>query len=188
MKQQLLLAAALVLTSIAAPAADFAGRVVGVIDGDTIDVLSPHMDRQRVRLVAIDAPERGQPFGTRAKQALSDMVYGMDVHVSDHGKDIYGRQLGEVMLGQASANKAMVHLGLAWAYRPKLTDRIYLEIEDKARRERRGLWIDQNPVAPWDFRRQKRSLPVPTTAPNQDIAQPATNEPQFSRTGSGPAT
>ncbi len=166
MMKQLLLTAALLAVSLTSTAADFSGQVVGVIDGDTVDVLSPQLQKQRVRLISIDAPERSQPFGTRSKQALSDMVYGKQVAVVDHGKDMYGRQLGEVMVGTASANKAMVHLGLAWAYRPKLQDNSYVDIENTARQARRGLWADPNPVAPWTYRREKRQKSSSSTASN----------------------
>lgn len=166
MKKQILLVAVLLATSFTSAAADFNGQVVGVIDGDTVDVLSPQLQKQRVRLISIDAPERSQPFGARSKQALSDMVYGKQVMVIDHGKDMYGRQLGEVMVGTASANKAMVHLGLAWAYRPKLQDESYLQIENTARQAQRGLWVDTNPVAPWTYRREQRQKPASGTASN----------------------
>lgn len=166
MKMQFLLAASLWGISLAAASADLAGQVVGIVDGDTVDVVSSDMERHRIRLVSIDAPERTQPFGTRSKQALSDMVYGKHVSVVGHGKDMYGRQLGEVMVGTASANKAMVHLGLAWAYRPNLQDNSYVDIESVARQARRGLWADPGAVAPWTFRREKRQKPSSSTAPN----------------------
>lgn len=166
MKMQFLLAASLWGISLTAASADIAGQVVGVVDGDTVDVVSSDMARHRIRLISIDAPERTQPFGTRSKQALSDLVYGKQVSVVDHGKDMYGRQLGEVMVGTASANKAMVHLGLAWAYRPKLQDNSYLDIESTARHARRGLWADPEPVAPWTYRRAERQKPFTSTAPH----------------------
>ncbi|MFX5839986.1 hypothetical protein ABTE60_21985, partial [Acinetobacter baumannii] len=60
----------------AAQAADFQGKVVGVMDGDTVSVLTGDKTPIRVRLANIDAPEKGQAFGARAKQALSSMTYG----------------------------------------------------------------------------------------------------------------
>ena len=55
----------------------FAGRVVGVTDGDTISVMRDGRS-VRVRLEGIDCPERGQDFGQRAKQFTSDMAFGKD--------------------------------------------------------------------------------------------------------------
>ena len=54
---------------------DFSGRVVGISDGDTISVM--HGGRaEKIRLYGINAPEKGQAFGNRAKQFVSAMVFG----------------------------------------------------------------------------------------------------------------
>jgi endonuclease YncB( thermonuclease family) len=50
-----------------------------------------------VRLECIDAPELKQPYGTRSKQTLSNLVFGRIVRVEDHGRDRYGRLLGRVI-------------------------------------------------------------------------------------------
>ncbi|QOT82231.1 thermonuclease family protein [Cupriavidus basilensis] len=80
---------------VSASAADFSGKVVAVLDGDTIDVL---VDKTpiRVRLAGIDAPEKSQPFGSRSKIALSNLVYAKQVLVQDQGPDRYGRRIGFV--------------------------------------------------------------------------------------------
>jgi micrococcal nuclease len=109
----LYLAVVLVLPCDAA-AAEFRGRVVGVADGDTIRVL---LDGQavRVRLHGIDAPEKGQAFSNRAKQFVSDLVFGKEVNVRDRGLDRYGRTIGEVLLLDGrNVNHEIVRAGLAW--------------------------------------------------------------------------
>lgn len=58
--------------------ADFTGPVVSVLNGDTIEVLNGH-HAERVRLSGIDCPEKGQAYGTRAKQAASELVFGKEV-------------------------------------------------------------------------------------------------------------
>jgi len=74
-------------------AADYTGRVVGVLDGDTIKVL--HNQRpERIRLSGIDCPEKGQAYGNKAKQATSALVFGKEVTLQTHGKDRYGRTIG----------------------------------------------------------------------------------------------
>jgi len=88
------------------------GRVVGVTDGDTITVRTT-TDTIKVRLTGIDTPERGQPFGTKAKQALSGQVFGKDVTVNSSGEDRYGRTLGEIIVGGESVNVWLVRGG--WA-------------------------------------------------------------------------
>src|SRR5512144_707024 len=74
--------------------ADFTGPVVSVLDGDTIEVLH-NTYPERVRLSGIDCPEKGQAFGTRAKQAVSTLVFGKDVILQTHGQDKYGRTLAD---------------------------------------------------------------------------------------------
>lgn len=133
--------------------ADFAGPVIAILDGDTIDVL---IDRQpvRVRLAQIDAPEKRQAFGTRSRQALSALVFRQSVTVADAGRDRYGRVLGTVYVSGVNVNAEMVRQGMAWVYRQYATDRSLFALENEARAGRRGLWADPSPVPPWQFRRQ----------------------------------
>lgn len=148
--------AAILLAVSSAALADFSGTVVRVIDGDTLDVLVANRP-VRVRLAQIDAPERSQAYGARARQALSALVFRRVVTVADVGADQYGRQLGTVFVGGANINAAMVDRGMAGCYRQYATDRSLLRLEELARAARRGLWADPAPVAPWLFRRS----PVP---------------------------
>lgn len=134
--------------------AELAGLVVAVLDGDTIDVL---IDRQpvRVRLAQIDAPEKRQAFGTRARQALASMVFQQSVKVVDTGRDRYGRVLGTVFLSGKNINAAMVEQGMAWVYRQYAKDQALFALEEDARKHGRGLWVDANPIPPWEYRRPK---------------------------------
>jgi micrococcal nuclease len=80
-----------------AQSAEFSGPVVSVLDGDTLEVL--HNNRpERIRLSGIDCPEKGQAYGTRAKQAASALVYGKEVTFQTHGRDEYGLTFGDVIL------------------------------------------------------------------------------------------
>lgn len=137
-------------------AGSIAGRVVGVHDGDTLTMLDATRQQHKIRLAEIDAPESRQPYGSRSKQSLSDLVYGRAVVVEVIDRDRYGRTVGRVLVDGRSANAEQVHLGMAWVYRQYLRDASLIAIEDEARRARRGLWADADPVAPWDWRRQKR--------------------------------
>lgn len=98
------------------PAASLAGRVVAVVDGDTIDILDADRQTIRIRLEGINAPQRGQPFGNNAKQFVSDAVFGRDVVVDGRGADRYGRTLGDVLVNGRSLNRDLVAAGLAWHY------------------------------------------------------------------------
>jgi endonuclease YncB( thermonuclease family) len=73
------------------------GRCVSVIHGDTIKVLSPLNQLMRVRIAFIDAAEKGQAFGQRAKQAMSELVFGRDVELRPHSIDRYGRLVARVV-------------------------------------------------------------------------------------------
>lgn len=70
------------------------GKVIGVSDGDTITILDSGNRQHKIRLEGIDAPESNQAFGSRAKQSLSDLVFGKTVTVTSRKKDRYGRVLG----------------------------------------------------------------------------------------------
>ena len=157
----LLLGLLLAVVAPPAGAAEMTGRVVGIIDGDTIDVLMPGFQVARVRLAGIDAPERGQAFATAAKAALSELVFARQVVVHWKKRDRYERLVGKVTVSGADANLAMVTRGMAWHYvrfeaEQEQGDRAaYAQAEREARTQRRGLWSGTQPVAPWEFRRER---------------------------------
>ena len=130
----------------------FTGRVVGVADGDTISVLRDGR-AERIRLAGIDCPERGQAFGTRARQATSEWAYGQYVTVLVRDRDDYGRLVGDVVLPDGRMlNGELVRAGLAWASRYRGGDAELERLEAEARAARRGLWSDPHAVPPWRFR------------------------------------
>lgn len=131
--------------------ADFSGQVISVLDGDTVDVLVEKTS-VRVRLAQIDAPEKAQAFGSRSRQALAAMVARQVVVVRTNSTDRYGRILGTLWLGSEDINKAMVGQGMAWAYRAYLQDASLLTLEAAAKTARAGLWVDPQPVPPWEWR------------------------------------
>lgn len=91
--------------------ANFTGPVVSILDGDTIEVLHNNKAK-RIRLSGIDCPEKGQAYGTRAKQAASELVYGKEVTLQTHGLDKYGRTLADVLLPDGmNLNQELVEQG-----------------------------------------------------------------------------
>jgi endonuclease YncB( thermonuclease family) len=129
------------------------GRVVGVADGDTITVLDNGNQQHKIRLASIDAPERGQPFGNKAKRALSSLVAGKMVRVETTGKDRYDRTIGTVYIGNGNVNRTMVYKGFAWNFVKYSTDPKLAEFERQARSAKRGLWSgSETPVPPWEYR------------------------------------
>jgi micrococcal nuclease len=143
-------------TRSAAPAGPAAVKVIGITDGDTIEVL----DRGRslkVRLYGIDCPELSQSFGRRARMFASDLAFGRQVTLRTKGRDAYRRTLAEVILPDGrSLNSEMVGAGLAWVYRRYTDDPALLASEKEARKRGLGLWADPDPVPPWDFRRKRK--------------------------------
>lgn len=137
--------------------ADVAVRVVAVHDGDTVTVLEN--ERQlRVRLTEIDAPELGQPFGKRSKTSLSDLCFGKAAELKVRGRDRYGRVLGRLKCGDLDANAEQVRRGHAWVYtRYAPVDSPLHSLQLDAQAARRGLWTDQAPTPPWEWRRQRRT-------------------------------
>lgn len=132
------------------------GKVVGVTDGDTITLLV-NKETIKVRLEGIDAPESGQSYGTKSKQALSDMVFGKPVTVKKTGTDRYKRTLGIVVVGDVDANAKMVEDGWAWHFKKYNDEERLAKLEVAARNAKRGLWADATPLAPWDYRARQKT-------------------------------
>ena len=115
-----ILALLLLILPLSAAAETFTGKVVGVTDGDTITVLVAERPI-KVRLAEIDTPERGQPWASRAKQALSDKVYREQAEVRVVDTDRYARTVGHVWIGDRHINREMVRDGHAWVPTQKST-------------------------------------------------------------------
>ncbi len=137
--------------------ADFSGAVVGVLDGDTIEVLHDGV-AERIRLQGIDCPEKRQAFGQKAKEATAQLVFGRTVTVRTAGRDKYNRTLADIFIaGGRVLNQDLVRDGMCWWYRKYAPDDAVLEkLETEARTARRGLWSDPRPVPPWEWRKLKQ--------------------------------
>jgi micrococcal nuclease len=136
----------------AAPVAVLAGKVVRVIDGDTIDVLLSS-GRIRVRLHGVDAPERVQSRGAPATAWLEQQLRDQQVHLEPVSQDQYDRMVAVVHLQNRNINRELVENGHAWAYRHYLRrgDAELCSLEERARRAGAGLWAT-TAHAPWEFR------------------------------------
>ncbi len=138
------------------PPEELQGRVVKVIDGDTIEVLQGKT-KTRVRLYAIDAPERGQDFYNQSKQFLASQVAGQTVRVVANRVDRWKRVVGDVYLQDGThINAQMIAEGWAWHFIRYSNSAALGRLEDLARQQRKGLWRQSRAVAPWEFREQKR--------------------------------
>lgn len=131
-------------------------RVVAITDGDTIKVLNPQKEEIKVRLLGIDAPEKGTPYGAKAKETLSSLVFNKTVSLAGTKKDRYGRTLATVYLPDGtSVNLKMVELGMAWAYTQYSKDPAILAAQKTAQSKRMGLWNENAPTPPWETRKKK---------------------------------
>ena len=160
-------------------AAEYVGKVVAISDGDTLTLLVPDgasFKQVKVRLGEIDTPESRQPYGNRARQALSDLAFNQQARVVVQDTDRYGRTVGRVFVGGVDVNAEMIRQGAAWVYRQYLKDQSLLALEQQAKAAKRGLWglPETERCAPWDWRRGNcatASAPA-TRAPASPAAAP----------------
>lgn len=136
-------------------------KVVGVSDGDTFTCLTKDKTQLKIRLSSIDAPEKAQPFGSKSRQKLSELIFSKEVIVSIENKDKYDRYIAEVfdLNNQSySVNYQMVATGFAWNYERFSKDIAYQKAQDEAQLNKLGLWNDnpKNIVKPEDFRRSSK--------------------------------
>jgi endonuclease YncB( thermonuclease family) len=140
-----------------APDFDLEGRVVKIIDGDSLSLLDGHKRQHTIRLYGIDTPEWDQPHGKAAKRALRDLVNGRGVGVVAVEEDTFGRTVGTVYLEGENINLAMVAAGHAWWFTRYAPYERHLEkAEQSAREQGLGLWTGDEPIAPWHWRRTRR--------------------------------
>ncbi|EAT5352710.1 thermonuclease family protein [Escherichia coli] len=147
------------------PVAASAASVTRILDGDTLEVREDS-GLLRIRLADIDAPEKSQPFGQRAKQKLIELVSNAaDVEIKSTGTDRYGRTLANVLVKKCQPqcqvyfiNEEMVKNGMAWAYRyhGKATSQDMENLESRARVEKVGLWSMPGAVEPWRYRESEK--------------------------------
>jgi endonuclease YncB( thermonuclease family) len=156
----------LALLCLAAAADTLEGRVARIVDGDTLILLVAgavgQQTQERIRLAAVDAPERGQPWGEKSKQALAAYTFGRDVTVAWAKRDRFGRVVGKVLDGERDVNLAMIRDGMAWWFRrfaaeQSAADRkLYEAAENLARLGRIGLWSETAPIPPSEWRDRRK--------------------------------
>ena len=142
--------------------AEFTGKVVDVADGDTITILDANKQRHKIRLVGIDAPERGQAFGFRSKENLAKWIYEREAIIEALKKDRRGMLLGKVFVDGHDTGLEQIRAGLAWWDRTSASeqapdDRELYELAEKSAREQKlRLWRDPKPVPPWEWRASRK--------------------------------
>lgn len=155
------------LVSVAVPSFLYAwtGKVVGIMDGDTINVLH---DRQevKIRLHGIDTPEEKQAYGNAAKKVMAKLTAGKIVDVEQMDTDRYHRTVAIITVAGVNVNQALVQSGYAWVYPQYCKQafcREWLKLEEQAKKARIGLWNDPNPEPPWIWRKTSKQHVNPSS-------------------------
>ena len=157
-----LVVVAFAILTTATHAETLTGHVVGIADGDTLTLLDASKTQHKIRLAGIDSPEKGQAFGQVCKKSLSDLAYDRAATVESNKLDRYGRVIGKVWVESQDVNLEQIRRGCGWHYKKYQNeqspeDRLsYNSAEELAKTRRVGLWADQDPVPPWDWRHTRR--------------------------------
>jgi micrococcal nuclease len=152
MLRRLLLLACLLPAT--AQSATLTGTVTKVYDGDTITIRDAQGRKEKIRLLDVDAPEKGQQHSRITQSALSDRIGLKQVRIEWKKRDDYGRIVGAVFLGEENINHWLIDRGYAWRYRYSRNQELK-SVMMNAREARRGLWAIKDPMDPWLCRRAK---------------------------------
>lgn len=110
-----------------------------------------------MRLAEIDAPELRQPFGRQSKQSLADLCFQEQAKVEQISRDRYGRSVGKVECRNVDASAHQVATGMAWVYvRYSKPDSPLYPLQDAAKAAKHGLWADNEPAPPWEWRSREK--------------------------------
>lgn len=112
--------------------------------------------KYRIRLQGVDAPEIGQRYGEESKEKLSDLVKGHRLRIHVYKRDQYGRAVGDVHCDDMFIQEALLKEGCVWHYKRYDKRQDFAQWERDAQAARRGLWADDYPEKPWDYRRKHK--------------------------------
>lgn len=137
---------------------EFIAKVIGVKDGDTIEVLYKN-NPIVIRFEHIDCPEKKQPFGKKAKSFVSDNIFGKKVKIISKGKtDRWKRLIAVIEMENGNnLNKMLVENGLAMHFKKYSKDQSYAVLENQAKENKKGFWSLKEVIEPWNYRKSKRS-------------------------------
>jgi endonuclease YncB( thermonuclease family) len=134
----------------------FNGKVIKIVDGDTYDVLTRDYKTIRIRMNGIDAPEKKQAYGQKAKDHLASLCFGKEVKVIPYSYDRNKRLIADsYTASNIDLCREMVRSGYAWHFKKYSNSKILADDENHARSIKVGLWADNEPVAPWVYRSRR---------------------------------
>ena len=129
-----------------------------VIDGDTYHINS-HGEKIKIRMEGIDAPEKGMPYYKESKEFLKRLCLGKKIKFIQSSKDRYGRIIAKTYLDDdRELGQEMIKNGMAWNFKKYSQDTSLARLEIKAQHKHLGLWKEDNPIAPWEFRKKQKKL------------------------------
>ncbi|MFM8188744.1 MAG: thermonuclease family protein [Pirellula sp.] len=140
---------------------EITAKVIKVIDGDSIKVRTAAGKEYEIQIEGTDAPELKQEYGKESSEALKKMVFDSDVRVSWKKKDNFDRPLAQVYRGDKHVNAEMISSGNAWHFKRYNQSQALADLEIQAKKEKKGLWKLENPIAPWDYRKENRAPDKP---------------------------
>ena len=133
----------------------FSGKCVHVADGDTVTVLKNGIP-VKIRLFGVDCPEKSQEFGKEAKNFSTVLVKGKTVNVRPRKYDNYGRTIASIFIDGKNLSYQLINAGYGWHYKRYSRSVRMAKAEINARNARRGLWQQENPQKPWNYRHGKK--------------------------------
>ncbi len=136
----------------------FTARVYHIVDGDSL-LVNVKGKKIAIRLWGIDTPEENQPFSRDAERFTRRLLHNRTVQVHPVERDDYGRLVARVIVGRTDISQELVRSGWAWVhiyYCRKLICHSWKVLERKARRDKKGLWEDKHPIAPWEWKKFNR--------------------------------
>ena len=134
------------------------GKVVSVVDGNTIEFQTTDNETFKVVLSGIDAPELNQDFGLEAKSLLEKILLHEAVSLVIEGKDRLGNRVGLLTYKKNKDPRLeLLEKGYAWTTE-KNPNPEFEAIREVAKSKGKGLWKAENPTPPWLFRRQQTML------------------------------
>jgi endonuclease YncB( thermonuclease family) len=178
-----------------APIAPFPAVAIAVESGDSVVLRHTRTQRlERVRLEGVDAPAGRQPYADRSAAELARSLGGMSLVVTATAREADGSLRGWICVTETpyfqrwsypdcgaedSVNAELVRGGHAWARREAGQPAPLASAETQAQGGRAGLWLEEAPVPPWQWRAmspEKRAAIVASTppSPGAGTAPPAT--------------
>lgn len=145
------------LTSLTNITCDHYVAVVKIVDGDTFIGLTKGRKKVYYRLQGVDAPEKNQPFSEKSKKKLKKLIGGKLIGIKVQENSENGRSMVRAYTPKGKDISAeMLKSGLAWHLKNYDNSVIYSQLENEARKIRKGLWSEVNPISPWDFRKTSK--------------------------------